>query len=170
MRPSVLNWRSSTPSASSGPVLGPNPSTSMLLMQRLLNHDLPALPRPSFGIVDVRDAAELHLRAMTDPAARGERFLATAGDALWVSEVARILHDGLGAAGKRVPTRELPNFVVRALALFNPSVRSMVHDLGVFKLLSNQKARTVLRWQPRSPEEALIEMGESLLQRGLVSR
>ena len=68
---------------------------------------------------------------MTDPAARGERFLATAGDALWVSEVARILHDGLGAAGKRVPTHEIPNVVVRLLGLFNPSVRPMLHDLGV---------------------------------------
>jgi dihydroflavonol-4-reductase len=106
---------------------------------------------------------------MTDPAARGERFLATAGDALWVSEVARILHDGLGAAGKRVPTHEIPNVVVRLLGLFNPSVRPMLHDLGVFKPLSNEKARSVLGWQPRSAEDALIEMGESLLQRGLIN-
>jgi dihydroflavonol-4-reductase len=153
-----------------GPLLGPNPSTSMLLMQRLVNHDLPALPRLSFGIVDVRDVADLHLRAMTAPEARGERFLATAGDALWLSEIARILHDGLGAVGKRVPTREVPNFVVRALGLFNPSVRSMTHGLGVFKPLSNEKARRVLGWQPRSAQDALIEMGESLLQRGLINR
>lgn len=153
-----------------GSLLDAHPSTSMLLMQRLLNHDLPVLPRLSYGIVDVRDVADLHLRAMTAPAARGERFLATAGDAIWVSEIARVLHDGLSTAGRRVATREIPDFVVRALALFIPSVRSMVHDLGVFKPLSNEKARAVLGWQRRSAEQVLIAMGESLLHHGLIKR
>ncbi|HEY4453963.1 MAG TPA: aldehyde reductase [Pseudonocardiaceae bacterium] len=152
-----------------GPLLG-NPTTSILLIQSLLNSELPALPRLSYGLVDVRDVADLHLRAMIDPAARGERFLATAGDSLWASEIARILRDGLGDAGKRVPTRALPNVVVRALALVNSSVRPMVHDLGVFKPLSNDKPRRVLGWQPRSAEDALIATGESLLRRGLIKR
>lgn len=152
-----------------GPLLG-NPTTSILLIQSLLNNELPALPRLSYGLVDVRDVADLHLRAMIDPEARGERFLATAGDALWASEIARILRDGLGDAGKRVPTRALPNVVVRALALVNSSVRPMVHDLGVFKPLSNDKPRRVLGWQPRSAEDALIATGESLLRRGLIKR
>lgn len=152
-----------------GPLLG-NPTTSILLIQSLLNNELPALARLSYGLVDVRDVADLHLRAMIDPAARGERFLATAGDSLWASEIARILRDGLGDAGKRVPTRTLPNVVVRALALVNSSVRPMVHDLGVFKPLSNDKPRRVLGWQPRSAEDALIATGESLLRRGLLKR
>ncbi|MCO5969997.1 SDR family oxidoreductase [Actinoallomurus soli] len=150
-----------------GPLLGP-PTTSVLLIQSLLNKEMPALPRLSFGIVDVRDVADLQLRAMTDPAAGGERFLATAGDSLWVSEIARILRDGLGAAGKRVPTRVLPDFAVRALALVSSSARPMVHDLGVFKPLSNDKARDVLGWRPRSAEDALIATGESLVKRGLL--
>ncbi|WIX98457.1 aldehyde reductase [Amycolatopsis mongoliensis] len=150
-----------------GPLLG-NPTTSILLILSLLNNELPALPRLSYGLVDVRDVADLHLRAMTDPAARGERFLATAGDSLWAAEIARILRDGLGDAGKRVPTRTLPNVAVRALALVNSSVRPMVHDLGVFKPLSNDKSRRVLGWQPRSAEDALIATGESLLRRGLI--
>ncbi|MGW3108493.1 SDR family oxidoreductase [Streptomyces sp. NPDC001100] len=152
-----------------GPLLG-NPTTSILLILSLLNNELPALPRLSYGLVDVRDVADLHLRAMTDPMARGERFLATAGDSLWAAEIARILRDGLGDAGKRVPTRTLPNIAVRALALVNPSVRPMVHDLGVFKPLSNDKSRRVLGWQPRSAEDALIATGESLLRRGLIKR
>jgi nucleoside-diphosphate-sugar epimerase len=152
-----------------GPLLGA-PTTSIMLIQRLLNHELPALPRLSFGIVDVRDVADLHLRAMTDPSAPGERFLATAGDSLWVSDIARVLRDNLGPAGQRVPTRALPDFVVRALALVSPSIRPMVHDLGVFKPVSNDKARRVLGWQPRSADAALIATGESLLHRGLIKQ
>lgn len=152
-----------------GPLLTPEATTSMQLMTQLLNHELPAVPRLSYGIVDVRDAADLHVRAMIDPAANGQRFLATGGQALWVSDVARILHDHLGDAGRRVPTRALPDLVVRAMALVVPSVRPMTHDLGIFKALSNEKARTSLGWQPRTPKESLIDMGHSLIRHGLVA-
>jgi nucleoside-diphosphate-sugar epimerase len=113
--------------------------------------------------------ARCHRLASVEQCVFRPASLRSDGDALWVSEIARILHDGLGAAGKRVPTHEIPNVVVRLLGLFNPSVRPMVHDLGVFKPLSNEKARSVLGWQPRSAEDALIEMGESLLQRGVIN-
>ncbi|MFJ3385338.1 MULTISPECIES: SDR family oxidoreductase [unclassified Curtobacterium] len=151
-----------------GPLLYPEPTTSMQLMTQLLNGQLPAVPRLTYGVVDVRDAADLHVRAMTNPAANGQRFLATAGEALWVADVARILRDNLGAAGRRVPRRVMPDIVVRALGLVVPSVRSMVHDLGVFKGLSNAKAHDVLGWRPRSVEQTLLEMAQSLVDLGLV--
>lgn len=152
-----------------GPMLSEHPSTSMQLMAQLLNRGLPALPRVSYGVVDVRDVADLHLLAMTSPQAAGERFLATAGDALWVADVARILHDNLGDVGSRVPLRTMPDWLVRVLALVVPSVRPTVHDLGVFKHLDNQKAREVLGWQPRTATETLVATGTTLAEHGLVS-
>ncbi|MER5511946.1 aldehyde reductase [Streptomyces sp. NPDC002766] len=152
-----------------GPLLGA-PTTSIETIRQLLDNEVPAIPRLSYGIVDVRDVADLHLLAMTDPAARGERFLATAGDSLWVSDIARILREGLGDAGKRVPTRTLPDFAVRGLALVVPSVRPMVPELGKFKSVSNSKACRLLGWQPRSAQESLIATGESLVDRGLLKR
>src|SRR5208283_1611256 len=74
-----------------GPVLGPDYSTSILLVQRLMDGAMPGLPRLYFGAVDVRDVVDLHIRAMTDPAAKGERFLAVAGDAMSISDIARVL-------------------------------------------------------------------------------
>ena len=91
-----------------GPVLGPDYSTSILLVQRLLDGAMPGCPKLYFGVVDVRDVADIHLRAMTDPAAKGERFLASAGDFMSMRDIAKVLKDRLGAAAKRVPTRELP--------------------------------------------------------------
>ena len=86
-----------------GPVLGPDFSTSILLMQRLLDGDVPGCPNLVFGGVDVRDVADLHFRAMTDPAAKGERFLAVAGDFVPMVDMARILKRRMGAAGARDP-------------------------------------------------------------------
>ncbi|HET6452194.1 MAG TPA: aldehyde reductase, partial [Spirochaetia bacterium] len=96
-----------------GPVLGPDYSTSILLVQRLMDGAVPGCPRLHFGVVDVRDVADLHLRAMTSPAARGQRFLAVAGDFLEMKEMAAILKARLGAAASRVPTRVLPDWLVR---------------------------------------------------------
>ena len=81
-----------------GPVLGPDYSTSILLVQRLLEGAMPGCPKLYFGVVDVRDVADIHLRAMTDPAAKGERFLATAGDFMSMCDIAKVLKDRLSAA------------------------------------------------------------------------
>ena len=151
-----------------GPVLGPDYSTSILLVQRMMDGAMPGCPQLYFGAVDVRDVADLHLRAMTHPAARGERFLAVAGDFLSVLGIAKVLKARMGAAAKRVPTRQLPNWLVRIAALRDPAVKQILPELGTFKNGSNEKARRVLGWTPRSNEEALVATAESLLRLGLL--
>jgi nucleoside-diphosphate-sugar epimerase len=156
------------PVAVFGPVLGPDYSTSILFVQRLLDGAMPGCPRLYFGIVDVRDVADLHLRAMTHPAAKGERFLAVAGDFLSLRDVALVLKRRLGAAARRVPTRQLPNWLVRLAALRDPAVRQIVPELGKVKNATNEKARRLLGWAPRSAEEAIVATAESLLRLGLL--
>jgi nucleoside-diphosphate-sugar epimerase len=151
-----------------GPVLGPDYATSILLVQRLMDGAMPGCPRFYFGVVDVRDVADLHIRAMTHPAAKGERFLAVAGDFVSVVGIAKILKNRLGTAARRVPTRQLPNWLVRLAALRDPAVRQIVPDLGKIKNATNQKAKTVLGWTPRSNEEAIVATAESLVRLGLL--
>jgi nucleoside-diphosphate-sugar epimerase len=151
-----------------GPVLGPDYSTSILLVQRLMDGAMPGCPRLYFGAVDVRDVAELHLRCMTDPAARGERFLAVAGDFLSIVEIARILKRGMGSAARRVPTTQLPDFMVRLAAMGDPAVQQILPELGKRKNAANDKARRVLGWNPRSNEECILATAESLVRLGLL--
>ncbi|HTW46472.1 MAG TPA: aldehyde reductase [Acidobacteriaceae bacterium] len=151
-----------------GPVLGSDYSASILLVQRLMDGALPGCPRLWFGIVDVRDVADLHLRAMTHPAARGERFLAVSGDFLRIVEIAKILRDRLGDAASRVPTREIPDFLVRLAALRDPPVRQILPELGKKKNATSAKAQSVLGWSPRSAADTLAATGESLLRLGLL--
>ena len=153
-----------------GPVLGPDYSTSIQIVQRLMDGAMPGCPRLAFGIVDVRDVADLHLSAMTNPAAKGERFLATAGDFMTIQEIALVLKGRMGNAGRRVPTRLLPDWVVRLVAMFDKSVGLIVPELGKFKNGTNAKAKRVLGWAPRSNEEALIATAESLMPLGLLRK
>ncbi len=156
------------PVAVLGPVLGPDLSTSIQLVQRLLDRGMPALPRLSFGLVDVRDVADLHLRAMSDPAAKGERFLAVAGEPMSIEDVAQVLRARMGEAASHVPTRVLPDWLVRAAALTDPSLKQLVPELGKVKRPVNEKARRVLGWEPRSNEECIVATAESLEGLGLL--
>jgi nucleoside-diphosphate-sugar epimerase len=151
-----------------GPVLGPDYSTSIQLLQRMLDGGMPGCPRLWFGVVDVRDVADLHLRAMTDPAARGERFLAVAGDFTSLIDIAKTLRRRMGALARRVPTRQLPDWLVRIAALANPQVSQILPELGKHKNASNQKARRLLGWAPRSNEDSIVASAESLAQLGLL--
>ena len=153
-----------------GPVLGADFSTSIELVKRMLEGALPALPRITFGVVDVRDVADLHLKAMTAPDAAGERFLALAGDFLTLRDIALILKRRLGDAARRVPTRELPDWLLRLVALVDKSVGQVVPELGKPKNASSDKARRMLGWAPRSAEDALVATAESLAGLGLLKR
>lgn len=150
-----------------GPALGDDLSTSIFLVQSMLEGKMPGTPRLWLGVVDVRDVADLHLRAMTDPAAAGERFLAVAGEAMSFHQMATVLRERLGPAAARVPKRELPDWLIRLLALFNPLAREAVPRLGIQARASNEKARRVLDWAPRSNEDAIIASAESLIRLGL---
>jgi dihydroflavonol-4-reductase len=125
---------------------------------------MPGCPRLNLGLVDVRDVADLHLRAMTHTAAKGERFLATAGDFIWMRDIATVLKNRMGAAAKRVPMRQLPNFLVRLAALRDPAVKVILPELGKKKNATNEKAKRVLGWTPRSNEEAIVATAESLVR------
>jgi dihydroflavonol-4-reductase len=151
-----------------GPVLGADYSTSILLVQRLMDGAVPGCPRLYFGVVDVRDVVDLHIRAMIDPAAKGQRFLAVAGDFMSIVEIAKVLKRRMGASARRVPTRELPNWMVRLAALRDPAIKQILPELGKIKNATSEKAKRMLGWAPRSNEDAIAATAESLVRLGLL--
>jgi dihydroflavonol-4-reductase len=151
-----------------GPVLGADYSHSIQTIHQMLNGTLKGVPKIRFVYVDVRDVADLHVKAMINPAANGQRFLATSGNAISVLDIARMLRAELGAKAAKVPAKELPNWLIRAIALFNPKVRLVVPHLGMVKEASHEKASRLLGWQPRSSKEAVLATGQSLIDLGLV--
>ncbi|VVE30273.1 SDR family oxidoreductase [Pandoraea anhela] len=155
------------PVAVVGPALGQDYSHSIRMIKHLMDGQ-PGIPKVHCGFVDVRDVADLHLRAMTSPAARGERFLATSGDSMWMADVAKVLRERMGAAARRVPTRVLPNWVVRLGALRDPAIRGIVPLLGVEMNATAEKARRLLGWTPRPREDAIVATAESLIRLGLL--
>ncbi|WP_245564864.1 hypothetical protein [Spirosoma panaciterrae] len=151
-----------------GPVLSADYTHSIQIIHRMLNGELAGCPKIISGYVDVRDVASLHLNAMTSPKANGERFIAVAGESISLLDIANIIRARLGKQADKVPTRELPNWLIRIVSWFNPEVRLILPHLGLVKRASNEKARHLLNWQPRSNKEAIVASAESLIRLQLV--
>jgi dihydroflavonol-4-reductase len=149
-----------------GPTLSADTSASLEVIQRLLK-GMPAMPRLSFGFVDVRDVADLELRAMTSPEAGGERFVANT-QTMWMADVAQVLRERLGERASKVPTRIAPDLLVRAMALFDGGIRSFKSSLGKRTEYQTTKAQDLLRWSPRPIEDTIAETAESLIAHGVV--
>jgi nucleoside-diphosphate-sugar epimerase len=150
------------PGAVFGPTLLRGNRGSVQVIAGLLHGRPPALPRLGFWIVDVRDLADLHIRAMTSPAAAGQRFIA-ANDFMWMEDVATVLRAELGDRARKVPTRRMPDAVVRFLALFMPPLRGLTAELGRRNELTSAKARRVLGFAPRPAITTVVECAQSLL-------
>jgi dihydroflavonol-4-reductase len=151
-----------------GPVLGPDFSGSIGIFKALLDGAMPAVPKIYFGLVDVRDVADLHLRAMTSPAAKGERFIAVAGETLSILDIAKVLRRTMGTSAARVPRWEAPDWLVRLAATRVPLLRDALAQLGKVRRCSGAKARNMLGWTPRGNEEIITSTAESLIKLGLV--
>jgi dihydroflavonol-4-reductase len=150
-----------------GPALGPDYSHSIRLIKNMMDGQ-PGCPKVNTCVVDVRDVADLHLRAMTNPAAKGERFLATSGESMWLVEIANVLRQGMGTAASKVSARVLPNWFIRLMAIGNPVMKQIAPHLGVNMNATGAKARQLLGWALRSREDAILSTAESLVQLGLL--
>ncbi|HXQ46308.1 MAG TPA: NAD-dependent epimerase/dehydratase family protein [Caulobacteraceae bacterium] len=150
-----------------GPVMSSDVSESIQVVERLMTGRVPGVPRLGFNVVDVRDVADLHIRAMTMPEAAGERFIA-AGRWTWMSEVAEMLKRGLDpATAAKVPTRRVPDIVLRLVGLFDKEIGSVTGDLGRKHDFSSAKAQRLLGWKPRPLDETILDCARSLLTEGV---
>ncbi|KAL6872123.1 NAD(P)-binding protein [Trichoderma novae-zelandiae] len=152
-----------------GPLLSSDLSSSIDLIKKLMDGNISKCPKTYFNMVDVRDLADLHIRAMLDPAAKNGRFIASCdGRPLALIDVARIISEGRPEKAKRVPTGELPTWVVKLAAIFSPAARQMVPVLGVIRPINNEKAKKVLGWTPRPVRDTIIDSVDSLVEHAIV--
>jgi dihydroflavonol-4-reductase len=163
----AMEYCSILPSVVLGPVWSADYSASVMIIRRLLDGSLGACPDMGFGVVDVRDVADLHVRALKAPNMAGERFIAS-GRFAKIRDMADILRAGLGPEARKVTTRNMPDWLVRLAAPFNPMARAIVRELGAVRNLDASHAKAVLGWQTRPIEQSIVETARCLLDLGIV--
>ena len=162
-----LEYCSICPSVVLGPVWSRDYSSSVMVVRALLDGRMAACPDIGFGIVDVRDVADLHVRALSAPGMANERFIAS-GRFVKLREVADILRAGLGAQASKVTTRNVPDGLVRIAARFNPLARAVVGELGSVRNQDATHASAVLGWATRPVEQSILDTARSLIALGII--
>jgi len=150
-----------------GPLHSGDFSTSLEAIKKILEGSMPGLPNFGFGVVDVRDVADMHLRCLTQPNLAGERFIAS-GPFLWMRDIAAILRDGLGPQARKVPRRNLPDWLVRIAARFDPVIRQVIGELGHERDADTTHAREKLGWSARPAAESVLDTARSMIALGIV--
>ena len=156
------------PVAVLGPVFSAESLGSTQLVSRLLDGRLPGIPNMGFCVVDVRDLADLHIRAMTAPEAAGERFIAASDWVWWRADVARMLRTGLGEQASKVPKRGMPGMLLRVASVFDRQMKFVIPLLGRKHVFSAAKAQAALGWQPRPVQTTILDCAQSLIANGAV--
>ena len=163
----ALQFATICPGAVLGPVLGRDYSASLDIVKKLIDGSLPGLPRFGWPLVDVRDIADLHVRAMRAPNAAGQRYIG-AGPFYWMEEIARVLRERVPAIARKVPTRRLPSWLVRVSSIVDPVIRGRLFELDKERGVTSEKAKRDLGWMPRSNDDAIADTANSLIAEGIV--
>lgn len=162
-----MEFASVNPAAVFGPLLSDDLSTSIELVKQLLEGKVPMCPDIGFGIIDVRDVADMHYRALTAEGIKDERFVCS-GPFLMFIDVANILKANLGEQARKVPMRKMPDWLLKLMALVRPELKQVVAELGNVRGGDSRHAMERLGWTMRPPEEAILATARDLLERGIV--
>ena len=162
-----MEFASVNPAAVFGPLMSDDLSTSIEFVKQLLEGKVPMCPDVGFGIIDVRDVADLHYRALTAPGVRDERYVCS-GPFLKMIDVADILRANLGAQARKVPAKKMPDWLLKLFALVRPELKQLVTELGNIRGGDSRHAMKRLGWTMRPPEEAILATAHSLIKRGIV--
>ncbi|QLC24833.1 aldehyde reductase [Parasphingopyxis algicola] len=156
------------PSMVLGPILSPDFSTSLEAVKKMMDGSFPGAPDLGFCVVDVRDVADLHVRALTAANMDGERFFA-AGKFFKLHDIAMVLKDRLGEEARKVPSRKLPDWLMKIVAIWDPVARQVKSELGKVRHADASHAREKLGWQTRDEEQTIVDTARSLIDNGVVS-
>ena len=148
-----------------GPPLDIHFGGSVELVQRLLQAKDPMLPHFRLGCVDVRDIAEMHVRALSNPKSERQRILGVAGF-MWFTELAQALKTRFPE--RKIVTRQAPNFLIRLMGIFDRSIRGIVPNLGRRFDASNDRARALLGMEFIPAQDSLLATAEFLVDHNQV--
>lgn len=152
-----------------GPILSKNLSSSIELIKSLVEGGIPSCPQLYFNIVDVRDLASLHIMAMTSPEVKNERLIASHdGQPLSLLDLANVVRRERPEKAGKVPRRQVPDWVIRIMALASPKARDLVPQLGQIRKVDSSKAKRLLGWETRPVEDTVRDMIDSLVEQGVI--
>jgi nucleoside-diphosphate-sugar epimerase len=146
-----------------GPLLDTDAGTSANVIKMMLDGKYPGVPDLLFSIVDARDVADAHVKALTLKDAAGERFICT-GEPMKFIDIAATLRNALPERGRKLPKFVVPKAILRVVALIDPAIKLILPEIGVKMAHDNSKSKRILGLTYRDSSEAVASMGRSLVE------
>ncbi|CAM4416552.1 Nucleoside-diphosphate-sugar epimerase [Pedobacter westerhofensis] len=166
-----LEFTTINPVAIFGPPLNEHVSGSFDILKHMLDGTWKVVPPIPLNIVDVRDVADLHIRAMENPGANGQRFIASADGQISMPEIAAFLKKTRPEAAEKVSAKTVPTFVIKLSALFNAQAKQGAMFINMNRKVSNAKAKNILGWEPiASQEETILASVDSMIKFNLINK
>ncbi len=162
-----IHYASVNPGFVLGPVLDADLGSSPQVIAMMQKGAYPAVPKISVMCVDVRDIADMHVKAMETGEPSGGRYVGIS-ELMWFVDMSRAIRNNLGDDGRKAPIHELPSFVVRLMAPFDKTLRMIVPDLGKARIIDNSRTREALGMTFRPGEDAVVATARSLAELKLV--
>jgi dihydroflavonol-4-reductase len=98
------------------------------------------------------------VNAIDNPKVSGERVILYESD-LWFQQVGQILVD---EGFKKAPTKEMANWMVKMIGLFDKSLKLLIPHLGKERKCNSQKAQELLGMYTKTSKQAFIESAKSV--------
>ncbi|MDX1735136.1 MAG: aldehyde reductase [Halioglobus sp.] len=147
-----------------GPIRSADVRASVSVVAQLLGGKIMMAPNVGLQVVDVRDVSRAHIAAMEKPEAAGQRF-AVAEEFFTLLQFASILAEAYPDYADKLPSRQLPGFILRFLALFSGDMKTFCAELDRRRYVSGDKAREqLLGGSYISGKDALLASAESLMR------
>lgn len=164
-----MEFTTINPVAIFGPALSKHLSGSFDLFNMLLDGKTKAYPNLPLNIVDVRDVADIHIRAMINPQANAQRFIASADGQISMEEIAKIIKEKRPQLSNKVTKRIIPNWIINAGALFSKQAKEGKLMLSISRNVSNDKAKNILSWKStRTNEDIILSSIDSIVNNNLI--
>uniref|UniRef100_A0A915PKN6 NAD-dependent epimerase/dehydratase domain-containing protein n=1 Tax=Setaria digitata TaxID=48799 RepID=A0A915PKN6_9BILA len=159
------------PSLVVGPLLHNVQGTSIDIIRRFLSNEMPAVPAIQCSLVDVRDVAQAHIRAMRESRTDGLRILLTCQPSFWFMDIANVLRNEFSSQGYNIPKFTVPYPIVWLYSFFSKEVREQVLPrFGDEVHYDNSLAKDILQMEFIDPKESIITMAYDIIERGMIPK
>ncbi|VDP12082.1 unnamed protein product [Onchocerca flexuosa] len=154
-----------------GPLLHNERGTSIDVIRRFLNNEVPAVPVVQFGLVDVRDVAKAHIHAMREPRSDGLRILMSYQPSFWFMDIANVLRDEFSSQGYIFPRFTVPYPIIWFYSLFSKETKEQVLTrYGNEVHFDNSLAKDILGIEFINPKESIVAMAYDIIERGMAPK
>ena len=150
-----------------GDALDKKGGTSIEYIRQFMKGKFPGAPKFAVLISDVKDIAKAHVACIGNNKVGGRRLI-VGKDVKRLVELSQLIAEAMPEYKKKLPTKELPNLMVKLISYIDSSAKTMIPDLGIMMQTDTSYAEEILGFKFKPAKGCISENAKSVVRLGLV--